>query len=363
MAAIINQEISNDKISIYHVSTEKENVIVFNLIKNRMETYVKVIYTDEMVPSKKNNLKYYYSIEGIKCNYSYQDNIILYSNETYVCSGFGIKSAIYNQKNNNVTVEYNFEYYDTNDQSKYSNEKINDAIKNNVSNLKTDYQKALWAYQWVLDNLFYDEALKNISVYSGLTDKGTVCIGYATLYSAVANKLGLNCRFVEGIVRNDKYALHAWNTIKLDGKWYYIDPTWGDNDGTNKYFLKSKNTFKSVEYGIHESNAYENYIDAGEIFADTDYVNTNETNTNPILPSVYNVKMDILKNNILTKNETYIFMLSNSDNIPISFKSDDTNIATVNEDGIVVGVNKGTTTITAFNTDLNIAQSCKITVK
>ncbi|MDD3172852.1 MAG: Ig-like domain-containing protein [Herbinix sp.] len=81
------------------------------------------------------------------------------------------------------------------------------------------------------------------------------------------------------------------------------------------------------------------------------------------MPSVYNIKMDVLKTNILRIGETYDFMVSNPDDILISFKSNDQTIARVDENGVISGVDLGTTNITAYNANLDIEQSCRIVVK
>jgi hypothetical protein len=195
-----------------------------------------------------------------------------------------------------------------------------------------------------------------------LTDKGTVCIGYATLYNTIVSKLGLNCRFVEGLVRNNKYESHAWNVVELDGKWYCVDTTWGDSGSADKYFLKSMNTFKSKEYGVHESNVYNSLIEAGEIFADTDYNGIDSLENHSLLPSVYNIKMDVLRINTLKIGETYKFMIVNPDNITMSFTSSNSDVISIDEKGVVTGVDVGVVTIVAYNDELDIKQTCEITV-
>jgi hypothetical protein len=315
-----------------------------------------------MIPSSNKNLRYYYSIEGLKSNYIYQDTIMVYTNEIYVNGGFGIKSLEYDKTTNTVSVIYNFYYYDTLDQSIITNDILNNAIRNNIQNLKTDYQKALWAYQWILDNVHYDDTLLYFSAYDGLQSNGTVCVGYATLYSSLVNKLGLDCRIVEGFVRDNKTITHAWNFIKLDGKWYCVDPTWGDAGNKDKYFLKSVDTFASSDYGYHDSPSYDYYIEAGEIFADTDYVDDCSSEHHSLMPSVYNVKIDVLKINVLNIDETYKFMLDNPDNIEMIFTSSNSDVVTIDENGIAIGVGAGETTIVAYNEELDIKQTCKITV-
>lgn len=268
----------DNNIKTYYVSSKKEKITKLNLIKSNMETKVNIIYSGETVPKSKKNLKFYYSKDTINSFYKYQDDVSEYLYTVGVYAGFGISDLIYNSENNTVTVTYKFVYYDTNEQSEYVNNILDNAIKDSMSELKTDYQKALWAYQWVIDNVHYDMTLTNFSAYDGLGELGTVCIGYATIYSAMLNKMGLDCKVVDGSVYNSKGNNHAWNIVKLDEKWYCVDTTWGDSgrDNFNKYFLKSQKTFSNSDYGLHNSNLYVEYEKASEVFAETDYVNLYE---------------------------------------------------------------------------------------
>jgi uncharacterized protein YjdB len=104
-----------------------------------------------------------------------------------------------------------------------------------------------------------------------------------------------------------------------------------------------------------------NYLNAGEIFATTDYIESNYSSTY-LTPSVYNVEMDVLKLNTLSIGEGYTFMINNDNNIPIDFKSDNPDVAKVNKNGVITGVGEGTTTVTAYNDNLKFSQSCVITV-
>jgi len=90
------------------------------------------------------------------------------------------------------------------------------------------------------------------------------------LYAAIATELGLECHIIFGGV-NGALTNHAWNSIKLDGKWYFIDSTWGDTENRNKYFLVTKDLLSSSDYGNHVSDMYESYEKANEIFATENY--------------------------------------------------------------------------------------------
>ena len=46
---------------------------------------------------------------------------------------------------------------------------------------------------------------------------------------------------------------HAWNMVRVDGRWYYVDITWEETDRDNMYFLRGKEDFPghgTIRYGL-----------------------------------------------------------------------------------------------------------------
>ena len=39
------------------------------------------------------------------------------------------------------------------------------------------------------------------------------------------NRLNIPCKVVSGVSKGQP---HAWNQIKINGKWYFVDATWDD---------------------------------------------------------------------------------------------------------------------------------------
>ena len=70
-----------------------------------------------------------------------------------------------------------------------------------------------------------------------------VCQSYALAFYMMARAAGLECHYVTGTTVNSAGSGvgHAWNRVKVDGKWYYIDCTWDDPVGGGheryKYYL------------------------------------------------------------------------------------------------------------------------------
>lgn len=58
----------------------------------------------------------------------------------------------------------------------------------------------------------------------------SVCNGYALTFQAFMETLGIECEFISGKATNSSGHTggHAWNKVKVDGNWYWIDVTWDD---------------------------------------------------------------------------------------------------------------------------------------
>ena len=65
-----------------------------------------------------------------------------------------------------------------------------------------------------------------------LLHKEGVCQSYAFAFYMMAISAGLECRFVSGTADGGG---HAWNQVKVNGKWYYIDCTWDDPVGRDPF--------------------------------------------------------------------------------------------------------------------------------
>lgn len=94
-------------------------------------------------------------------------------------------------------------------------------------NSKTDgseYAKALWLYDWLLDQLEYDKTLKWSSAESALTRGFGTCQSYESAYAKLLTAAG-----IENSETRDTYDGHTWNAMKLDGQWYQTDCTWDDS--------------------------------------------------------------------------------------------------------------------------------------
>ena len=111
-------------------------------------------------------------------------------------------------------------------------DKVNSFIKTLDSSL-SDLEKVLLTHDYIAQNAIYqpDESLisnpEYHTLYSAIVDGVTVCQGYTLAMCYILNKLGIDC--VACICYEIK---HVWNCVRIDGKWYHVDLTWDDKNGT-----------------------------------------------------------------------------------------------------------------------------------
>jgi transglutaminase/protease-like cytokinesis protein 3 len=124
-----------------------------------------------------------------------------------------------------------------------------DKIVNQAKQKKTQFEKVLTIHDAVVNSVRYDEAnlekgtLPDLdyTAYGALVNKTAVCDGYAKAMNLLLNRAGIWSVKVTGTANGED---HAWNLVKVDGKYYYLDSTWDDPvsfDKTDilryKYFL------------------------------------------------------------------------------------------------------------------------------
>ncbi len=110
----------------------------------------------------------------------------------------------------------------------------------------SDYTVALLAHENIVDLIDYDslgleEQEQDVhsdkkpdnlrSIFGVFVEKKAVCAGYAKAFQYLMNRLGIECAFVKGQCNDGEW--HAWNIVKLEGNYYYVDVTWDDRSNTD----------------------------------------------------------------------------------------------------------------------------------
>ena len=143
---------------------------------------------------------------------------------------------------------------------------VNSIVQNAVTRCNSetngsDYSKALWLHDWLLEQLDYDNSLKWSSAESALTRSSGTCQAYERAYAKLLSAAG-----IENAETRDTYDGHTWNAMKLDGKWYQVDCTWDDSsenyynfNRTHLYFALSDELMAIAHQGHNKIYTVEGY--------------------------------------------------------------------------------------------------------
>ncbi len=100
-------------------------------------------------------------------------------------------------------------------------------------------------------------------MYGALVNHSAVCQGYAETMFYFLKKAGLPCA-----IASSKNINHAWNIVKLNGKWYHIDATWDDpvwdmpGRSLHTYFLVSFDTMNKNTLTNHTKDRTDMVVSA-----------------------------------------------------------------------------------------------------
>ena len=117
----------------------------------------------------------------------------------------------------------------------------------------SEVEKSWLIYKWISTNIEYDFAGVNDKNYD-ITEEVTfnrgksICSGYANLFKKFGDNLDLIVEIIGGYSKGFNYEItdkfeesesHAWNAVKINGDWYFIETTWGAGYGEDhKKFVK-----------------------------------------------------------------------------------------------------------------------------
>lgn len=189
-----------------------------------------------------------------------------------------------------------------------------EAVKKFLNRLTPDmseYEMEKALHDMIATHVVYTTGAPNAhNAYGALVEGVAVCEGYAESLQYLLQRVGIQSVEILGYGTTDletgKGENHAWNIVRIDGKYYYVDLTWDDHGEQNflsyAYFNQNGATF-NVD---HEAwvIGYENGKDwdGGFDFPECNSLDANYYQANNLRFDSYNVNMiaELLKNNKLS---------------------------------------------------------------
>ena len=116
---------------------------------------------------------------------------------------------------------------------------------------RNDLEIARVISRWIAQNVSYDtedyldETFRRDQDPEAVLLRGyTVCEGYARLFEALAYTAGLEAAYLTGWLKGVGHEIsepigdhlyHAWNAVRIDGRWYLLDLTGADDDYSGRF--------------------------------------------------------------------------------------------------------------------------------
>ncbi len=181
----------------------------------------------------------------------------------------GIYSQIeyrYKYTSNQAEISFFVKYYTNKAQEEFVDLEVKRVVEDIIKDQMNDFQRIKSINDWIVLNTEYsiDTNTSPHAAYTLFKEGKGVCQAYALASYRLLEEAGLQVRYVTGEAGNigeDKVS-HAWNQVKVDGKWYNLDTTWNDpspdkpGQVSYAYFLISDSTI-GIDHFKDESRVYE----------------------------------------------------------------------------------------------------------
>lgn len=169
----------------------------------------------------------------------------------------GIQNVGYDSTNHLLYVEYDDEPEVTAQKREDAKAKAKEVVAQIITEDMSDLDKEIAINQYLCDNATYDNAAlesaekynyQNVDAefndsftpYGVLINGVGVCASYAGAFKVLADEAGLECIVVAGYLEGN--LSHAWNRVKIDGKWLSVDSTNNDNEVIQNALLNISDT-------------------------------------------------------------------------------------------------------------------------
>lgn len=232
---------------------------------------------------------------------------------------------------------FNFKYFESKtvieNREKAVQSKVKDIISSVIKSNMKDYEKEAALHDYIVNNTKYDIRFSNgkmpkesYTAYGVLIDGVGVCQGYAQAMDRLLTSCGIENMMVTGEANDGSgWVGHAWNIVKIAGKYYELDTTWDDpitKDGSNKL---RHSYFNVTDEELSKNHKWDrkNYPACDETAYSFDNLNLVEKDSNGNTITVvknYNEFYEAVKKTLVNKTSTAAYRIGNYDDHPNNIK-------------------------------------------
>ncbi|MGN0643027.1 MAG: transglutaminase domain-containing protein [Huintestinicola sp.] len=202
------EKITDDSVYIYSLLSAQEQVY-YDIFKEAVDNFApSVTFPEVLEPDELRKLL-----------------VAVYNQEE---EQFWLASLFFrpNTATNTLRLEYRFPQADI-PRMQAEIDSVTDSIFSRFTEETTDYEKLKAFHDHLVLNCTFSKDTEYVNtIYGALVDGYAQCEGYAFAFDYLCMLADIDCFTVSGT--NPEGELHAWNMVKLDGKWYHVDCTWDD---------------------------------------------------------------------------------------------------------------------------------------
>ena len=176
------------------------------------------------------------------------------------------------------TYKNDFLHRTTQAQEKAVDAKVNQILQELNVDGKTDVEKVYAIYDYMINHIRYDYKnlddatyMQKYTAYAALVENTSVCMGYALAFYRLALACGVDARYIQSDPME-----HAWDIVRVDGQYYYLDATWDEKvtndtaDRPGSYFLRGTESWQRVH--VYKGISDPGTLSYGQSLAGNGYV-------------------------------------------------------------------------------------------
>lgn len=192
--------------------------------------------------------------ESFKCSTKFYEQIYTVSSTCFPCADHIVsfseldvedESVDYSDQQGTVYLEYLVSEQEQEKMLKEFGNRVEDLIGSSVCEGDSDTVAAIAVYDRFCRELSYDydaaeaDSMSDVSSYRAIMESSGICQSFAPAYAHLCIQLHIPACSTGGL-NADNTESHEWTQLKLNGVYYYADPTWETNGGLEWFGFTSQ---------------------------------------------------------------------------------------------------------------------------